>query len=103
MGVAGRLGQIRNGQALHARHDDLLAGSDIVRAASSPPPMHTTPGRHSAIASRLANIELEGRPHLAYRLTGKGCDRLDMPLAQRVHDGRLHQFELFDHRHGRGS
>ena len=65
--------------------------------------MRTTPGRYSAIPSRLANIKLEGGAHLAYRLTSKGFHRLDVPLSQCIDDSWLCQCELFDHRHGRGS
>jgi hypothetical protein len=66
--------------------------------------MHTTSQLVEHVKPRrLVGIELEGRTHLTYRLTTKGLHRLDVPLSQRVDDGRLRQLELFDHCHGSGS
>lgn len=44
----------------------------------------------------LADVEVEGRTHLANLLPGKRFHRLDVPLSQRVHDGWLRQYKLFD-------
>src|SRR5215213_5503442 len=52
--------------------------------------MHTTSQLvEHAKPRRLADLELEGRTHLACHLTSERLHRLDVPLSQRIYDAWL--------------